>query len=110
MQIWATVAAKHATLTSGIGLGAIPATGWDSLDGFAAGVLLAGVGFAAVNSARRVRSCALPPVVAGRAAREGRLQASGTADARVFRARKRDNGLLMAIVDDEAEPSTRPAT
>src|SRR6266704_3447031 len=109
MQIWATVAAKHATLTSGIGLGAIPATGWDSLDGFAAGVLLAGVGFAAVNSARRVRSCALPPVVAGRAAREGRLQASGPAVGRLTRARKRVDGLLTAMLVDDAEPTPMPA-
>ncbi len=109
MQIWATVAAKHATLTSGIGLGAIPATGWDSLDGFAAGVLLAGVGFAAVNSARRVRSCALPPVVAGRAAREGRLQASGPAVGRLTRARKRVDGLLTAMLVDDAEPAPMPA-
>ena len=87
MQTWATLAAKHATLTSGIGLGAIPAVGWDSLDGVAVGALLAGVGFAVLNSPRRAQSCQFPLVIAeprrsgagepagGRAAREG--QAAG---------------------------------
>src|SRR6266567_103171 len=90
MQTWATVAAKHATFTSAIGLGAIPATGWDSLDGFAAGMLLAGAGFAALNRSRRVRSYSIPPVMAGR----GRPQASGPAVGRLTRVRQRVDGTL----------------
>ena len=67
MQTWATLAAKHATLTSGIGLGAIPAMGWESLDGVAVGALLAGVGFAVLNTPRRAQSCQFPLVIAERA-------------------------------------------
>jgi len=100
MQTWATVAAKHATFTSAIGLGAIPATGWDSLDGFAAGMLLAGAGFAALNRSRRVRSYSIPPVTAGR----GRPQASGPAVGRLTRVRQRVDGLLTGMLSDDAEP------
>src|SRR6266700_2991323 len=100
MQTWATVAAKHATFTSAIGLGAIPATGWDSLDGFAAGMLLAGAGFAALNRSRRVRSYSIPPVMAGR----GRPQASGPAVGRLTRVRQRVDGLLTGMLSDDAEP------
>src|SRR6266567_2674869 len=100
MQTWATVAAKHATFTSAIGLGAIPATGWDSLDGFAAGMLLAGAGFAALNRSRRVGSYSIPPVMAGR----GRPQASGPAVGRLTRVRQRVDGLLTGMLSDDAEP------
>ena len=61
MHSWTILAAKHAALTPGVALGAIPAVGWDSLDGIAVGVLLAGIGFAAM-SPRRVPNCPLPPV------------------------------------------------
>src|SRR5260370_31445283 len=100
MKPWATVATKHATLSSGIGLGAIPAMGWDSLDGFAAGVLLAGVGFAALNSSRRVRSCAVTPVMAGSAIRP---QPNGLAGGRLATVRRRVDGLLTGMLSDDAE-------
>src|SRR5215471_12903719 len=99
MKTWATVAAKHATLSSGIGLGALPAMGWDSLDGFAAGVLLAGVGFAALNSTRRLRSCPLPPALPG----GSRAQAAGPAGGRLARVRLRVDGLLTGLLSDDAD-------
>jgi len=102
MKTWATVAAKHATLSSGIGLGAIPAMGWDSLDGFAAGVLLAGVGFAALNSSQRLRSCPLPPALPG----GGRPQ-SAPASGRLAKVRRRVDGLLTGILCDDAEFASR---
>lgn len=104
MQTWATLAAKHA-VTSGIGLGAIPAMGWDSLDGFAVGVLLAGVGLAALNSPRRVRSCTLPP---DRAARDDRAQATGAARGRLTRARRQIDGVLTGMLSDDADQGTQP--
>ena len=61
MQSWTILAAKHAALTPGIALGAIPAAGWDSLDGVAVGVLLAGIGFAAVSR----EACPGLPAAAG---------------------------------------------
>ena len=98
MQTWATLAAKHVVLSSGIGLGVIPAAGWDSLDGVAVGMLLACIGFAVV-SARRVPNCQLPPV-------RGALAADGgepTGGHRLARLRRRMDGLLTGILSDEAD-------
>src|SRR5579859_5720067 len=100
MRTWVTLTAKHAALTSGIGLGAIPAMGWESLDGFAAGVLLAGVGFAALNSSRRLRSCPLPPAVPGDVSR---AQSSALAIGRLARVRQRVDGLLTGMLSDDVE-------
>ncbi len=98
MQTWVTLAAKHATLASGIGLGAVPALGWDSLDGVAVGFLLAGAGFAAVNSSRQVRSC--PP-----AASAGPVMAESarTGGGALTRIRRRVDGLLTSMLSDDAE-------
>ena len=103
MQTWATLAAKHATLTSGIGIGAIPAMGWESLDGVAVGALLAGVGFAVLNSPRRAQSCQLPLTMYERA---GRVQASRTAGGRLARARRRVDGLLTGMLSDDSDRMT----
>jgi hypothetical protein len=97
MQTWAILAAKHAALTSGIGFGAIPAAGWDSLDGVAVGLLLASVGFAAV-SGRRVHGCPIPPVGAEAAADGG-----NPAIARASRIRRRVDGLLTGMLSDDAD-------
>lgn len=53
MKTWAVLAAKHATLTSGVSFSVVPAIGTASLDGFALGALLAGALFAALSSTRR---------------------------------------------------------
>src|SRR5579859_6578080 len=100
MRTWVILTAKHAALTSGMGLGAIPAMGWESLDGFAAGVLLAGVGFAALNSSRRFRSCPLPPGVPGGGTR---AQSSALAGGRLARVRQRVDGLLTGMLSDDVE-------
>jgi len=106
MQTWATLAAKHAT--SGIGLGAIPAMGWDSLDGVAVGALLAGVGFAVLNSPRRAQSCQLPPIMSERA---GQVQTSRPAGRRLARVRQRVDGLLTGMLSDDSDRMTPvPAT
>ena len=109
MQTWATLAAKHATLTSGIGLGAIPAMGWDSLDGVAVGALLAGVGFAVLNSPRRAQSCQFPLVIAERA---DQARASRVAGGRLARVRQRVDGLLTGMLSDGSDRTTSllPAT
>ena len=100
MQTWVTLAAKHATLASGIGFGAMPAMGWQSLDGVAVGVLLAGAGFAAVNTSRQARSCPLPPAAAAGLARaESRPPQPGT----LTRIRRRVDGLLTGMLSDDAE-------
>jgi|GEM_PF-2622810 len=62
MKTWAVLAAKHATLTSGVGFSMIPGLGTASLDGFALGALLAGAYFATVNSPRRGVSAPFVPV------------------------------------------------
>ncbi len=98
MQTWAILAAKHAALTSGIGLGAIPPAGWESLDGVAVGLLLASVGFAAV-SGRRLHGCPLPPVGAQAAAAGGGNQAT----ARASKIRRRVDGLLTGMLSDDAD-------
>ena len=104
MQTWAIPAAKHAALTSGIGLGIIPAAGWDSLDGVAVGMLLAGIGFAVV-SARRVPSCQLPPAGSefggnGSDLGGGRRMASF---------KRRMDGLLTRMLSDDADKLTPAA-
>lgn len=108
MQTWATLAAKHATLTSGIGLGAIPAFGWESLDGVAVGALLAGVGFAVLNSPRRAQSCQLPLMTYERS---GPAQTSRVAGGRLARVRRRVDGLLTGMLsDDSGRMTSAPAT
>jgi hypothetical protein len=56
MDTWATQAVAHATLTSGIGMAAIPVIGSASLDGFALGLSCAGLALAAVNSPWKLRA------------------------------------------------------
>jgi hypothetical protein len=108
MQTWATLAAKHATLTSGIGLGAIPALGWESLDGVAVGALLAGVGFAVLNSPQRAQSCQLPLMTYERS---GPAQTSRVAGGRLARVRRRVDGLLTGMLsDDSGRMTSAPAT
>ena len=100
MQTWVTLAAKHATLASGIGLGAVPAMGWESLDGVAVGFFLAGAGFAVANSTRQARSCPLPPAAAAGPARaESSRQQAGA----LTRIRRRVDGLLTGMLSDDAE-------
>jgi len=102
----AILAAKQAALGSGVGLGAIPVTGWASLDGVAVSMLLAAVGFAAVSS-RRVQSCPLQatPGHAGPAA------ASRAAAGRLARFRQRVDGLLTGMLSDDPHKMTpAPAT
>lgn len=104
METWAIVAAKHTALSSGVGLGVIPAAGWDSLDGVAVGMLLAGIGLAVVST-RRVPSCQLPPacseVTAG-----GSDPATGR---RAARLRRRVDGLLIGMLSDDDADRPRPA-
>jgi hypothetical protein len=66
MKTWAIMAAKHATLTSGISFSAIPGLGTASLDGFALGALLVGAYFAVQNSPRRDLGGTRLPVPASR--------------------------------------------
>ncbi len=106
MHTPAILAAKHAALGSGVGLGAIPVTGWASLDGVAVSMLLAAVGFAAVSS-RRVQSC---PVQAtpGHA---GPGAASLAAAGRLARFRQRVDELLTGMLSDDPRKMTpAPAT
>jgi hypothetical protein len=100
MQTWVTLAAKHATLATGVGLGTMPAMGWDSLDGVAIGFLLAGAGFAAVNSSRQLRSCPLPPP--GRAG-ASRAESSGQETGALTRIRRRVDGVLTSMLKDDME-------
>lgn len=79
MQAPAILAAKHAALGSGVGLGAVPITGWTSLDGVAVGMLLAGVGLAALSPRRLARF------------------------------RQRVDGLLTGMLSDDAETMTQAA-
>jgi hypothetical protein len=103
MQTWATLAAKHAALTSGIGLGAIPAMGWDSLDGVAVGALLAGVGFAVLNSPRRAQNCQLPLMTYESV---GQTQASRAPRGRLARVRRRVDGVLTGMLSDDSDRMT----
>ena len=106
MDTPAILAAKHAALGSGVGLGAIPVTGWASLDGVAVSMLLAGVGFAAVSS-RRVQSCPLP----GAPGDAGLAAASRAAAGRLARFRQRVDGLLTGMLSDDPHKMTpAPAT
>lgn len=98
MQTLAILAAKHAALTWGIGLGAIPAAGWDSLDGVAVGMLVVCIGFAVV-SAGRMPSCQFPVVGAEIVADRGD-RAGGR---RVPRFRRRLDGLLTGMLSDDAD-------
>ena len=95
MQTWAILAAKHAALTSGISFGAFSAPGWNSLAGAAIGVLLAGMGIAAV-SARRVPSCPLGPAGGQVAAAHG-IPAGRWGS----RFRRRVDGVLTGMLSDE---------
>ena len=105
MQTWVTLAAKHATLATGIGLGTIPAMGWDSLDGVAVGFLLAGVSFAAVNSSRQLRSVPLSPP--GRSG-PGKAEPAGQQAGARTRMRRRVDGVLTSMLKDDTEhPVTR---
>ncbi len=106
MHTPAILAAKHAALGSGVGLGAIPVMGWASLDGVAVSMLLAGVGFAAVSS-RRVQSCPLQatPGDAGPAA------ASRAAAGRLARFTQRVDEVLTGMLSDDPHKMTpAPAT
>ena len=108
MQTWATLAAKHAAITSGIGLGAIPAMGWDSLDGVAVGALLAGVGFAVLNSPRRAQNCQLPLMTYEAV---GQTQVSRAPRGRLARVRRRVDGVLTGMLSDDSDRMTpAPAT
>jgi hypothetical protein len=79
MQDPAILAAKHAALGSGVGLGAVPITGLTSLDGVAVGMLLAGVGLAVLSPRRLARF------------------------------RQRVDGLLTGMLSDDAETMTPAA-
>jgi hypothetical protein len=104
MHSWTILAAKHAALTPGVALGAIPAVGWDSLDGIAVGVLLAGIGFAAM-SPRRVPNCPLPPVGGQIAVADGgSLSLPGRS-----RFRRRVDGVLTGMLSDDADKLNPPA-
>ena len=105
MQTWVTLAAKHAALASGIGLGTIPAVGWDSLDGVAVGFLLAGAGFAAVNSSRRARSYPVRPGALAVPATAGPARPGGALN----RFRHRVDGVLTGMLSDDSEHPHAPA-
>jgi hypothetical protein len=72
MESWAVLAARGATLTSGISLTVIPVLGAGSLDWFALGVLLAGAYFGTLNATWH-------GLGAGRAGRAGWAGRGGTA-------------------------------
>jgi hypothetical protein len=99
MQTWAILAAKHATLISGIGLGSIPAMSWDSVGGFAVGLLLAGGGFAVLNSSRRAWNWVPQPDVV----RAGRPEARSHDGGRMARARRWVDRLLTGMLSDDTD-------
>ncbi len=99
MQTWALLAAKPATLISGIGLGTIPAMSWDSVGGFAVGLLLAGGGFAVLNSSRRARNWVPQPD----AVRAGRPEARSYDGGRIARARRWVDRLLTGMLSDDTD-------
>jgi hypothetical protein len=101
MQTWAILAAKHVVFTSGIGLGAVSAPGWGSLEGIAVGLLLAGIGLAAV-SARPAPSCPIGPAGGQVAAAYGGPPARG----RMSRFRRRVDGVLTGILSDDEDNLT----
>jgi len=104
MHSWTILAAKHAALTPGVALGALPAAGWDSLDGVAVGMLLTGVGYAAM-SARRARSCPLPPAIGQLALAEGENPPAR----RVSRFRQRVDTMLTGMLSDDADKLSQAA-
>lgn len=101
MQTWAILAAKHVMLTSGVGLGAISAPGWSSLEGVAVGLLLAGIGLAAVT-ARPAPSCPIGPAGGQVAAAHGGPPARG----RMSRFRRRVDGVLTGMLSDDEDNLT----
>ena len=105
MQTWAILAAKHVVLTSGIGLGAVSAPGWGSLEGIAVGLLLAGIGLAAV-SARPARSCPIGPAGGQVAAAHGGPPARG----RRSRFRRRVDGVLTGMLSEDEDNLPRQRT
>src|SRR5262249_5656920 len=100
MNSWATVAIKHVALTSGLGLGAVHTGAWDSLNGFAAGLMVAGLGFAALDSSRRMRRCPARTATPG-CGYQRNAHRSG-------RSRLHVGGLLAGILGAHAE-FVRPA-
>ena len=95
MNSWATVAIKHVALTSGFGLGAVHTGGWDSLNGFAAGLMVAGLGFAALDSSRRMRRCPAPTATPGCGYQRNAHRSA--------RSGLHVGGLLAGILSDHAE-------
>ena len=95
MNSWATVAIKHVALTSGFGLGAVHSGGWDSLDGFAAGLMVAGLAFAALDSSRRMRRCPAETATPGCGYQRNAYR-SGRSGLHL-------GGLLARILSDHAE-------
>jgi hypothetical protein len=65
MNTWAVLAAQHAVLASGAGAGVVPATGAGSIDGFAVGALLSGIGMFMLTAGRERRR-SLAAAVGGR--------------------------------------------
>ena len=101
MQTWAILAAKHVALVSGTSFGAVPAPGWKSLEGVAVGLLLAGIGLAAV-SARKVPSCPLTPSGGQISEARGGIPARG----RMSRFRRRVDGVLTGMLSDHEHEQT----
>lgn len=56
MDTWALQVTAHAALTSGLSPGRLPLSDPASLDGFALGVMVAGLAFSAINSSLKLRS------------------------------------------------------
>ena len=102
MQTWAILAAKHVVFTSGIGLGGVSAPGWGSLEGIAVGLLLAGIGLAAV-SARPAPSCPIGPARGQVAAAHGGPPGRG----RMSRFRRRVDGVLTGILSGDEDNLTQ---
>ncbi len=101
MQTWAILAAKHVVLTSGIGLGAVSAHGWRSLEEIAIGLLLAGIGLAAVSS-RPAPSCPIGPAGGQLAAAHSGPPGRG----RMSRFRRRVDGVLTGMLSDDEDNLT----
>jgi hypothetical protein len=101
MQTWAILAAKHVVLTSGVGLGAVSAHGWSYLEEIAIGLLLAGMGLAAVAS-RPAPSCPIGPAGGQLAAAHSGPPARG----RMSRFRRRVDGVLTGMLSDDEETLT----
>jgi uncharacterized membrane protein YccC len=56
MDTWALQVTAHAALTSGLSPDRLPLSGPASLDGFALGVMVAGLAFSAINSSWKLRT------------------------------------------------------